>query len=108
MGIYWKLKTLASSKGIYRAKDLQRKITQKTGVIVSLQNICNLLNDKPQGVKLKTLEIICTTLDCKLGDFCDVTPGKFDTSEIRKLSFKNTPQKLRGKSEFPDPRDYRT
>ena len=107
MAITWKLKTLASSKGIYRAKVLQRQIILKTGVQISLQNICNLLNDKPQGVKLKTIEIICTTLDCKMTDFCEITPGKYDASDVRKLSFRNTPQNARGKSEFPDPKDYR-
>lgn len=107
MAITWKLKTLASSKGIYRAKDLQRKITQKTGVVVSLQNICNLFKDKPKGVKLKTIEIICTTLDCRMSDFCDITPGKYDATDVRKLSFRNTPQSVRGKADFPDPKDYR-
>lgn len=107
MAITWKLKTLASSKGIYRARDLQKRIAQKTGVLVSLQNICNLLNGKPQSVKLKTIEIICTTLDCKMSDFCDITAGKFDSSQTRKLSFRNTPQSSRGKADFPDPEDYR-
>lgn len=107
MAITWKLKTLASTKGIYRAKDLQRQITKKTGVLISLQNVCNLLNGKPQGVKLKTIEIICTTLDCNMSDFCTINSGKFDASNLRKLSFRNTPQTVRGKSEFPDPEDYR-
>ena len=106
MAITWNLKTLASNKGIYRSKDLQRRIAEKTGVLISLQNVCNLLNEKPQSVKLKTIEIICTTLDCKMNDFCDITPGKFDNSKTRKLSSKNTPQSRRGKSDFPDPEDY--
>ena len=107
MAIQWKLKTLASSKGIYRAKDLQRKITETTGVIISLQNICNLLKGKPASIKLKTIVIICTALDCKMKDFCTISPGKFEIENVRKLSFRNTPHKARGKSEFPDPKDYR-
>lgn len=106
MAITWNLRTLASKKGIYRAKDLQRRIAERTGVLVSLQNVCNLLNTKPQSVKLKTIEIICTSLDCQMNDFCEITPGKFDKSKTRKLSFKNTPHASRGKSEFPDPGDY--
>jgi DNA-binding Xre family transcriptional regulator len=108
MAISWKLKTLASSKGIYRAKDMQRRIMQKTGVVVSLQNICNLFNGKPLSAKLKTIEIICTTLDCKMSDFCDISPGKYDASDVRKLSFRNTPHSVRGKADFPDPKDYRS
>jgi DNA-binding Xre family transcriptional regulator len=106
VAITWNLKTLASKKGIYRSKDLQRRIAEKTGVLVSLQNVCNLLNNKPQSVRLKTIEIICTTLDCKMNDFCDITPGKFDNSKTRKLSFKNTPHSSRGKGDFPNPEDY--
>lgn len=106
MAISWHLKTLASKKGIFRAKDLQRRIAERTGVLVSLQNVCNLLNAKPQSVKLRTIEIICTALDCKMNDFCEITPGKFDNSKTKKLSFKNTPQSTRGKSDFPNPEDY--
>ena len=108
MAIHWKLKILVSSKGIYRAKDLQRKITEKTGVVISLQNICNLLKGKPATIKLKTIEIICTALDCDMSDICAVSSGKFDADNIRKLSFGNTPHNARGKSEFPDPKDYKT
>ena len=106
MAIQWRLKTFIAERGIYRAKDLQRKITRETGVIVSLQNICNLLKGNPQAVKLQTIEIICTALDCKMTDFCNVSPKKFDASQIRKLSFTNTPHRARGKTSFPDPKDY--
>lgn len=106
MAIQWRLKTLAGERGIYRAKDLQKKITQKTGVIISLQNLCNLLKQQPQSVKLQTIEIICTALDCTITDFCSIKPGKYDVGNVRKLSFTNTPHRLRGKSEFPDPKDY--
>lgn len=106
MAIQWRLKTLAAERGIYRAKDLQRKITEATGVIISLQNVCNLLKGKPQSIRLHTVEIICTALDCKMADFCNVSPKKFDVDKIRKLSFENTPHKARGKSSFPEPKDY--
>lgn len=107
MAIQWRLKSFVSSRGIYRARDLQRKITEKTGIIISLQNICNLLKEKPLGVKLKTIEIICTALDCNMTDFCNISAGKFDPTNVRKLSFHNTPHKNRGSAELPEPKDYR-
>ena len=39
-------------------------------------------------------------------DFCNIKAGKYDPQHIRKLSFQNTPHVMRGKSEFPDPKDY--
>jgi len=106
MAIHWKLRTLASSRGIYKACELQRRIREKTGIVISLQNLCNLLDKKPLTIKLKTMEIICAGLECDLSDFCEVKPGKFDSSHIRKLSYQNTPHKLRGKNNFPEPKDY--
>lgn len=106
MSIHWTLKSLAASKGLYKASAIQRVITEKTGVIISIQNICNLLGNKQQTIRLKTMEVICSALDCTLSDFCIVKPGKFDCTKVRKLSFQTTPHAARGKSSFPDPKDY--
>ena len=106
MAIQWRLKSLVAERGIYRARDLQKKIIQETGVTISLQNLCNLLKEKPKAVRLLTIEILCTALNCSMTDFCKIKAGKYDPQHIRKLSFQNTPHIMRGKSEFPDPKDY--
>lgn len=106
MAIHWRLKSLLAARGIHRARTLQRRITDKTGVIISLQNLCNLLNDKPQAIRLKTMEVLCSALDCNLEEFCSIKPGRYDLDQVHKLSYQNTPHTRRGKASFPDPKDY--
>jgi DNA-binding Xre family transcriptional regulator len=108
MSIHWKLKTLLSQKySIYSATVFQKKIIKSTGIIISLPNICKLLNNKPKVIKLETMEIICSTLNCGLQDFVEVRPRKYkNTDNIKKLSFKNTPHSKRAVSNFPCPKDY--
>jgi DNA-binding Xre family transcriptional regulator len=107
MGISWRLKTyLATKHRIYTATELQKKIIKNTGIIISLQNICNYLQGKPKTLPLKTIEIICTTFDCDLSDFCKVTPNKKEVIKRKKLSYKNTPLSKRGINNFPNPENY--
>ncbi len=112
MAIQWRLKTyLAQSKGIYKAVDFQKRIAKKTGVLISLQNLCNYMNGKPSEIRLKTMELICTALDCQMNDFCTVSPKetKVDKSfseGLKKLSFKNTPIAKRAIDHFPEPKEY--
>jgi DNA-binding Xre family transcriptional regulator len=110
MAIYWRLKTyLATQHGIFSAVDLQAKITRSTGVIISAQNLRIYLNGKPKAIPLKTLELICTGLQCDLTSFCEVKPRPLATGKIqpKKLSFHNTPLKKRACGAlFPDPTQY--
>lgn len=107
MAIRWRLKTyLSSNHQIFTATQLQRKLIETVGVEISLQNLCNLINKKPASVRLKTMEIICSSLQCELSDFCEIVPKKMDPSSKKKLSPQNTPMKARLKNGFPDPRIY--
>lgn len=108
MAIRWRLKTYLSEKhGIYRATEFKKLIVQKTGVIVSLPNLCRYLNKKPTALCLATMEIFCSALGCELAAFCTVVPKKEkSTGEPRKLSFKNTPLSKRAGKSFPEPGDY--
>lgn len=113
MAINWKLKTyLATKHGIYGATALQKQIIKKTGVIISIQNLCNYIDKKPKAIRLKTIEIVCKALSCELKDFCEVktelstNPGKESICEIKKLSYQNTPHSKRAFKNFPDPKDY--
>jgi DNA-binding Xre family transcriptional regulator len=107
MAISWKLKTYLSQKhSIYKALDLQRAIVNKTGVKMSLQNVCNYLNIKPKSLRMETVELICTTLNCQLSDFCQVSPSHNKKAKNKKLSYKNTPNCKRGTLSFPNPEDY--
>lgn len=108
MAVNWQLKTyLARQCGIYRPTDLQALITKKTKVLISLPNISKLMRQKPSSLKLKTMELICTTLDCKLSDFCEIKPSTARLPEkIKKLSPRHIPDNKKGVCDFPDPGDY--
>jgi len=107
MAINWKLKTyLATKHGIYGAVAFQKQIVKTTGILISVQNLCNHLKGKPKSIRLKTVELFCTALECKLSDFCEVKPGKADSTQTKKLSYQNTPLSKRATTRFPDPSDY--
>ena len=106
MAVNWQLKTyLAKHHGVYRPTDLQKRIVEKTKILISLSNLTKLLGQKPTLVKLETMELICTAFDCCLSDFCQVKASlqKLPT-DTRKLSYKNATKK--GETDFPDPKDY--
>lgn len=108
MSINWKLKVqLAKKHNIYSATEFRKVIKKKTGVIISLSNLCMYLNKKPQRVTLETLEIFCTALDCTLDEFFTISPKKIPKNlKERKLSFKNTPKKTIALKSFPEPENY--
>ena len=59
MAVHWRLKThLATKHGIYGATAFQRLIVKKTGVLISLQNLCNYLEKKPKMIPLQTMELL--------------------------------------------------
>ena len=107
MAIRWRLKAfLTEQRAIHTASGLRKKVIETTGVAISLQNVCNLLNRKPGAIKLKTMEIICTALDCQLSDILEIAPGKIQHSRTKQLSPQNTPTKMKFNKSFPDPMNY--
>ena len=106
MAVHWRLKTYLANQGIFSATELQKKIVDKTGVLISIQNLCNYLNHKPKLLRLQTVELICSALECELQNFCEVKGGVKKLSEIKKLAFGNTPHSKRAVKQFPDPKEY--
>jgi DNA-binding Xre family transcriptional regulator len=107
MAISWRLKSyIAKKQGIYTATALQKFIVKKTGTLISIQNLCNYLNRKPPVIRLTTIEIICSDLECNLSAFCQVRPAVFKANKVKRLSYKNTPLSKRATKSFPDPGDY--
>ena len=112
MAIHWRLKSfVASQRGLLKPTELQKRVIKKTGIVISLQNLCNYLDKKPAALNLKTMEILCSALDCELKDFFEINPSEAllnsKGDEVKKLSWKNTPISKRAKNNFPDPKDYK-
>ncbi len=112
MAIQWRIRALIAQRfQIYRLTEIQEKIIDRTGVKISLQQLSEIVNKRPKSLKLSTMEIICTALDCKLSDFCEVMPSQSiakKRKKIRKLSPSNVPISKRNIREFPDPNDYQS
>ncbi len=107
MAVQWALRSyLAAKHGLYRPVDVQKTIVKRTGVMISLQNLCNLLTKKPKTIRLATMEVICSAFSCTLDDFCGVKPKKMRSDSVKKLSFANTPHSKRAIRDFPEPKDY--
>ena len=67
------------------------------------------LPTKTPDEPLKTMEILCTGLKCRLSDFCEVTLSSTiakKKSKVRKLSFQTTPHHKKNTNSFPNPDDY--
>lgn len=105
--IRWKLKAVLAKKyHIYTATNLQKLIIKKTGVVISVANLCKYVNAEPKMIRLETMEILCSALECDLSSLLSVKPKTFSPERLRKLSFKNTPKAKIATKNFPAPRDY--
>ena len=105
--IQWKLKSeLAKRHQLYTVTDLQKLIVKKTGVVISVANLCKYVNQRPRMIRLETMEIICSALECELATLLKIGPKAFKAEKTRKLSFKNTPKSKIGVKSFPEPKDY--
>lgn len=105
--IRWKLKTLMAQKHqIYSVTELQKLIVKKTGVVISVANLCKYVNKQPKMIRFETMEIICSALECELSSILKVSPKVFNPEKKSKLSFKNTPKAKIATKAFPEPRDY--
>lgn len=105
--IRWRLKVhLVQKHQIYSVTALQKHIVKKTGVVISVANLCKYVNQTPKMIRLETMEIICSALECELSVFLSVEPKVFKTDRARKLSFKNTPKGKIATNSFPTPGNY--
>lgn len=84
MAILWNLKRwLAVERDIYRPSELQARIAERTGYYLSLPAVSALMNRTPDGLRLRTIQALCRSLDCRLSDFFDITPEGVSESQAR-------------------------
>jgi DNA-binding Xre family transcriptional regulator len=115
MPITWNLKKwLAVERDIYRPSELQALLAEKAGVQLSLQAVSALMNEKPNALRLQTIQALCNALNCKLSDFCEVLPDSANEQQKQRKIAGDTPVRLYGPKEqgktpesiFPDPHHY--
>ncbi|WP_107923527.1 helix-turn-helix domain-containing protein [Lysinibacillus parviboronicapiens] len=72
----WKLRKVMAEKGIWTGAELARQLERKSGYKLSLPSISALLTEEPKQIKAKTMDALCTTLECTPGDLWEHTPTK--------------------------------
>lgn len=109
MAIRWTFKHyLASQHQIYTSVALQKKVVEKTGIVISMAQLCKLTKRAQKMIRFETAEILCSALECKLSDFLTVTAKQMNPTQQKKLSYKNTPLSKIGTRAFPVPANYKT
>ena len=107
MPVQWTLrKWLAVTHDIYRVADLRRRILEVTGVDLSSTALGAMWKDTPRALRLSTVEAICSTFQCKLSDFFDVTPAPARKRPPHKLYPGHGRRRARDVADFPAPEGF--
>lgn len=108
MPIQWTLKKwLAVEHDIYRPSELRERILERTGVALSHQAVSDLVRRPPKALKLSTMEVLCTTFQCALSDFCQVLPGKPKPGRLKRpYAAHGKRRRERAVTAFPAPSDF--
>ena len=108
MSMIWSLKkTMVLRNGLYRPADLREALVECLGVQLSLTSVSALVNRQPRALRVRTMQAICNTLNCRLSDFCEIEPDDFARNKPKLPGI--SPQQLYGGSKssdgiiFPDP-----
>ena len=113
MGLIWTLKkTMVLRRDLYRPSDLRAALAEHAGVRLSLPAVGSLINKQPEALRLRTIQAICNTLNCRLSDFCEVEPDGFARSGVSLAGADPRPLYGRPKSSeavlFPAPSQFAT
>jgi DNA-binding Xre family transcriptional regulator len=74
MPVKWKFREWLKERGITRASEVSRTVGERTGYKLSIQAVCNLLNDQPKMIRIETMQALCDAFYCRLSDFFEVMP----------------------------------
>ena len=108
MAIRWTFKQyLATKHQVYTATELQKCVARATGVVISVAQLCKLVNARPKLIRLESADILSSALSCELLDFLKITAREMNPNKKRKLSYKNTPRSKIAVKAFPSPEDYK-
>lgn len=63
----WNLRLTAANRGIWQASQLQRLLADR-GLVMSAGKMSGLWSGSPVSLKLADLDVICTVLNCEIGE----------------------------------------
>ncbi|MDJ0766531.1 MAG: helix-turn-helix transcriptional regulator [Myxococcota bacterium] len=108
MPLKWTLrKWLAVMQDVYQAAELRRRILEATGLDITPQSLARMMSKPPRALRVATIEAICTTFQCQLSDFCEVTPGRVHKRGVRSLYGRRARRpKHKNIADFPAPETF--
>jgi len=71
----WDVKGLAKKHQITTAVQLQAFITEKLGVIVSVQTLRSVMRVSPAGPRVEMIQLLCDAFNCRSDAFYVVNPN---------------------------------
>lgn len=82
MPIKWKLREWLRERGVTRASHVSKIVFDRTVYVLSTQAVCDLLNDQPKILRIKTSQALCDAFYCRLSHFAKshIEKGKTDAS----------------------------
>lgn len=71
----WSLREyLRTNHGIVNAVQLQSRISERLGVVVTVQTLRSLLRQAPSAPRAEMIQLLCDTFDCRSDAFYVFTP----------------------------------
>ncbi|MFG1703456.1 helix-turn-helix domain-containing protein [Nonomuraea sp. M3C6] len=71
----WNLRLAAANRGIWKASELHRLLTER-GMVISAGKMSGLWSGHPASIKLQDLDVICAVLGCGIADLLIPEPEK--------------------------------
>lgn len=71
----WNLRLVAAHRGIWKAGELQNRLAEH-GLHVSAGKLSGLWSGTPISLKLSDLDVICSALDCEVGELLTPETGR--------------------------------
>lgn len=63
----WNLRLAAAERGVWKSTDMRRRLAE-AGLEISAGKMSALWTGTPVTVRLEDLDVICSVLDCEVGD----------------------------------------
>jgi DNA-binding Xre family transcriptional regulator len=108
--VVWNFRVwLAREREIFSPTQLQKVLVERAGVRLSLQALSSLMKGRPEAIRFQTMQAICNALNCRLSDFCQMTPdkqfGRPNVADPKRLYGSLSPV-ARKERIYPDPSEY--
>ena len=102
----WRLRLLMAEHGMFKASDLQPRLTEH-GIELSSSQVWRMVTGRPERLNLRVLVVLCEILDCEPGELVRRTdvaaPAVKEPASGRTIGNDLRPKRVRLKRPAPEP-----